>query len=305
MSTIICKTVEESELLKKAAYKYTKEFIYAATDNGPTLHLPFPAEYRFEPCFLPKKFESNAERVEKFKVRRDDIWISSYPKSGSTWLYNIVWKLKNNLNTSNTPMNNSASLFLDWPFLFQMGDSENSKQTISFLDNAIDRIDIAESPRVIKSHLPANLLPKDIWTVQPKIIYIARNTKDVAVSFYHMHRNGAANYTGTLDEFLELFLNDFVIYAPIHKHITNFWDIRNLNYVLFITYEELSVNRFTTVKKISNFLNCNYSDQQLYELSEHVSFENMKMLMKSGRETMFGDKRPDPDYRYTHLFLYL
>ena len=44
------------------------------------------------------------------------------------------------------------------------------------------------SPRFMKSHLPVHLLPADILTKKAKIVYVARNPKDVAVSFFHMHR---------------------------------------------------------------------------------------------------------------------
>ncbi len=50
-------------------------------------------------------------------------------------------------------------------------------------------MDKVPSPRTMKTHLSKNLLPPQIYTKKPKIIYIARNPKDVAVSFYYMHRN--------------------------------------------------------------------------------------------------------------------
>ena len=44
------------------------------------------------------------------------------------------------------------------------------------------------SPRTIKTHLPGAMLPTQLFDKQPKIIYIARNPKDIAVSYYHMHQ---------------------------------------------------------------------------------------------------------------------
>ena len=44
------------------------------------------------------------------------------------------------------------------------------------------------SPRFLKSHLPVHLLPPDILTKKAKIVYVARNPKDMAVSFFNFHQ---------------------------------------------------------------------------------------------------------------------
>ena len=45
------------------------------------------------------------------------------------------------------------------------------------------------SPRLIKTHLPPALLPRALREAsRPKVVYVARNPKDVAVSYYHMHQ---------------------------------------------------------------------------------------------------------------------
>lgn len=41
------------------------------------------------------------------------------------------------------------------------------------------------SPRVIKTHLPLSLLPRSVAEVGAKVIYVGRNPKDVAVSYYY------------------------------------------------------------------------------------------------------------------------
>ena len=59
------------------------------------------------------------------------------------------------------------------------------------LDTAPTFCDIADampmdSPRILKSHALPNFLPADIATdPKAKVIYVARNPKDAAVSLYH------------------------------------------------------------------------------------------------------------------------
>ena len=69
----------------------------------------------------------------------------------------------------------------------------------------IDRI--VSSPRTIKTHLPGHLLPPDILRQKSKIVYVARNPKDVAVSYYYFHKwiVSLPEYE-TWDEFFEDFM---------------------------------------------------------------------------------------------------
>lgn len=64
------------------------------------------------------------------------------------------------------------------------------------------------SPRYIKSHFPLSLLP-GILDVGCKIIYVARNPKDVAVSWYHLNRAiKTQGFQGNFEEFWNYFQND-------------------------------------------------------------------------------------------------
>jgi hypothetical protein len=45
-----------------------------------------------------------------------------------------------------------------------------------------------KSKRFIKTHLPFSLMPPSVMKNKAKVIYVARNPKDVIVSFYYFHR---------------------------------------------------------------------------------------------------------------------
>lgn len=69
----------------------------------------------------------------------------------------------------------------------------------------LELIQNMKRPRFIKSHLPIAFLPKELWEIKPKIVYVARDAKDAAISWYHFNRQ-AYLYQGTLDEFLNLYI---------------------------------------------------------------------------------------------------
>lgn len=91
--------------------------------------------------------------------------------------------------------------------------------------NCVNFVEHMKSPRYIKCHLPAGLLPKQLWTKKPKIVYTARGVKDTAISLFHHYVN-MQGYQGSKDEFLEAFLDDNVFYGPYHCHVRDFWHMR-------------------------------------------------------------------------------
>lgn len=278
--SILCTDVENSVLTKKAALYGVREFVYATIDPNTRRDYPFPSDYEFTPCFLPKKYAQVADGIHNFPIRSDDIWTVSFPKAGSTWVANIIWQLMNNMDFS-AEFLLPNHMFLE-PMIFnEVNDNNRSddgfKEYVKFTDGQLDRLGAETTQRFLKSHLPAHLLPKQIWTVKPKLIYAHRNAKDVAISWFHMFRKlQYTNYSGSLDDYIDTFLNDHALYTPFHSHVKCFQKLNHLDHVLIVNYEEMIANPFAGIKRISEFLNCTYDDDELNKLTEHVSFQNMR-----------------------------
>lgn len=102
-------------------------------------------------------------------------------------------------------------------------------------ENPFDFINQIQRPRFIKSHLPICFLPKQLWQVKPKIVYVAREPKDAAISFYHHYYN-FYKYSGTKDAFLDLYLKGSGkcdsnrktkrrIISLLHIHFSRTWQL--------------------------------------------------------------------------------
>lgn len=64
---------------------------------------------------------------------------------------------------------------------------------------------IAEQ-RFIKTHLPFSLMPPSVMDKQAKVIYVARNPKDVLVSYYYLSRTfRTTGYVNDFEQFWEYF----------------------------------------------------------------------------------------------------
>ena len=69
---------------------------------------------------------------------------------------------------------------------------------------------------------------------------MARNPKDVIVSYYHYHRvMNFHSYQGDLDAFADYFLKDQVWCAPYFPHLLQAWKKRHHPNMLFLFYEDL------------------------------------------------------------------
>ncbi|KAG8223340.1 hypothetical protein J437_LFUL001218, partial [Ladona fulva] len=224
-------------------------------------------------CFLPKRFLDIERQIREMEVREDDIWVVTFPKSGTTWAQEMVWCLCNNLDFDEAK---STKLPIRFPFLEFSAFMTPNDQIPEALKNSVDYVKNLTSPRYIKTHLPWELLPQQLKTKKPKIIYVARNPKDVCVSFFHqVLRRGV--FSGSLEDMADLFLGDNTTMAPFWDHILTFWNHRKDSNILFITYEDMKKDLPSIVNKVNNFLEKKpLTPESLSKICSHLSFESMK-----------------------------
>ena len=123
--------------------------------------------------------------------------------------------------------------------------------------------------------MPVQLLPDDVWTKKPKLIYISRNVKDVAVSFYHFSID-YYNYPYTFDEFLQCFLDDALESTPYREHVLNYMNIPDYKNILYLTYESVTGNMDLYIDKVAAFLEKQITEENKEKLKDHLSFKNIK-----------------------------
>uniref|UniRef100_A0A8C5R4C3 Sulfotransferase n=1 Tax=Leptobrachium leishanense TaxID=445787 RepID=A0A8C5R4C3_9ANUR len=197
--------------------------------------------------------------AQEFQFQEGDIVIISYPKSGTTWMQEIL------------------------TLIYSQGDTEVATsvpnwERAPWLEHTFfkDLLKEGEGPRIITTHLPSELLAPALQNSKAKVIYVARNPKDVAVSFYYFHK--MAKFLPDFDsftEFLQKFQDGQVHYGSWFQHVKG-WYAQKTNLGLFyITYEALQKNFRHSLKKLCKFLGCPMYSRELDQIQNHCKFPVM------------------------------
>ncbi|KAG7176047.1 Sulfotransferase 1C4-like 5 [Homarus americanus] len=130
-----------------------------------------------------------------------------------------------------------------------------------------------DNPRTIKTHLPFSLLHPGILNTC-KVVYVARNPKDVCVSYYHQQRLVTlAEFLGTFPEYVDFWCRDLLLQAPYWGHIAEGWARRHHRNVLFLLYENMKKDLLSELRRLNTFLETGLTEEELQKIAKFTSFE--------------------------------
>ena len=240
---------------------------------------------RYENGFvMPRYFaEMLEEKIYNFDLRDDDVWIVTYPKCGTTWTQELVWMLINDMDIDKGKVPLSVrspcievQCLRRFDFFKSIGAAPSDPRVIEVETDSIGFLNNMEARRVIKTHLPFEFLPPKLFE-KCKVVYVARNPKDVAVSFYHHNLNVPGHgFVGTFDQFLKYFEQGLHVFGSYWHHILSSWQHRNHPNVKFLWYEDMKADLKSVIDDLCNFLKHSLNEEQRNDLFHHVQFENMK-----------------------------
>ncbi|KAK6472381.1 sulfotransferase 1 family member D1-like [Huso huso] len=206
----------------------------------------------------------NWELVENFRAQPDDLLIATYPKAGTTWTQEIVDLI---LNDGDAEKCRRALTHKRMPFL----------EMFPVPPLKVCQLDKMPSPRVIKTHLPIQLVPQSFWDNNCKVIYMARNAKDSVVSYFYFDRmNRIQPDPGPWDQYLHKFMHGQLFCGYWYDHVKGYWREKETKRILYLLYEDMKENPRDEVIRVMRFLEHSLPDDIIDRITELTSFSTMK-----------------------------
>lgn len=197
----------------------------------------------------------------EFDARREDIFVVTYPRSGTTWMQMILYQLATDGEMAFDHISQVV------PYFERMMRSGRDPNAMA-------------SPRLFKSHLPwSGRLGGDALRGIPKsgarYIYVVRNPADVAVSYYHFHRTHL-QYQGSFEGFLRDFIAGKVMMGSWFRHVSGWCRQAHKENVLVLRYEDLAQDLEGSVRRIAQFCKLDVPAAAWPRILERCSFRFMK-----------------------------
>ncbi|XP_072036597.1 sulfotransferase 1C2-like isoform X2 [Amphiura filiformis] len=206
--------------------------------------------------------------LRQFQVRSDDIFVIAYPKSGSHWLMDIINLLQN--NAENDHINPS---YLDTTLELRKDNLQTTQGTSL---PGYQTIPTWKSPRIILTHCFAEFLPPQVWEKHPKVIYLARNPKDVAVSIYHYISQLLPSFLHGWGTFIDYFLSSDFFGGSWFKHVLGYLPHMKRPNFLLVKYEDLYKDLKGVISEVNDHLDCPFPPGGVDLVVQESAFAKMR-----------------------------
>ena len=141
-----------------------------------------------------------------------------------------------------------------------------------------DMLKAETNNRVIATHMPPPLLPRDIF--KGRVIYVYRNPKDVCCSLYCHNQNQITwPFDIPFEQWVEVFMRGETTFGPFHKHLKAALEMKKEGKpVLFLSYEEMKLDTKKTLMKLADFLQVDLANDErlMAKILEAISVEKMR-----------------------------
>ncbi|XP_076816857.1 amine sulfotransferase-like [Clavelina lepadiformis] len=230
--------------------------------------------YIFQPGFEP---ETAQFAYNQWEPRDNDVIVATFPKAGTTWTRELLRQIIYLNDEENLKKSKAMNYFFSY---LEFGPV--SKYQV--MDN------IPLPRRVLGTHLPSQLINFEKLKLKgTKIIYVTRNPKSQAVSWYpfaradyFMHKEFfQKRYPEDEKAFLDMYINGQQSMCAKEgegylEHIRSWYQHKDDENVLFLCFEEMKKDVTKQVRRLADFIDVSLSDDDVKKVCQNSSLGKMK-----------------------------
>ena len=211
-----------------------------------------------------------------FRFRDDDIIISTYAKSGTSWTQQIIAQM----------------MFGGDPNLEVAAMSPWLDLRVPPKEVKLPEVEAQTHRRFLKTHLPVDAL---VYSPRAKYIYIARDGRDVVWSMYNHHANANQIWYDALNKTpnrvgppierppsdIRQYWRDWMDrdghpFWPFWDNVRSWWALRDLPNAMLAHFSDLKRDMEGQMRRVANFLEIEIDESRWDEILEYCSFDWMK-----------------------------
>lgn len=235
-----------------------------------------PNALHYEGIIYPRHvMQGTLENIQNgsFRFRDDDVILAAYGKSGGTWVQFILYLLCNP-DEAGGDLKQYIDDFIPFLEVTRHGKPSNIELLATLP---------TDTARIMKTHLPYDLVKEHLKETSGKVVLVSRNPKDMLVSYYHFYQMNVllGKYSGSWEDFFSLFRSKKLAFGDWFDFTTGWWESRKDLDLLHVQYEDLLRDPTATIKVMAKFLGKDVSDNQVDQIVEATSFDKMKVNNKA------------------------
>ncbi|ELU07875.1 hypothetical protein CAPTEDRAFT_201426 [Capitella teleta] len=195
--------------------------------------------------------------MNDWQVRPSDVMITTYAKSGTTWMGEILYQMRR------------------YHPEFDSQNLEDPRYILPYVEIGTDDDPIAVkcmdkmcSPRVIKTHLYYEFFKKQVEQDGLKVVFVLREPKDTLTSYYYHYCQRMFGFTGDFHQFFDLVRQDRLLGGNIFKMNRDWWQMRHLPNVHVVRYEEMKKDCPGVVRRLGEFLGIPLDQESIDQIVE-------------------------------------
>lgn len=195
------------------------------------------------------------DELRNFVAADGDVFVASWPKSGTTWMQAIVAHLL-------APDRSWSHVSQVTPFFDVAASFERGTHGLQPTAAIAERF-AARGRRAWNTHLLWSLAPKHEGA---RYIYVVRDGRDAIVSFwYHLRnqRGDAGTFEGSLESFVQQIANRELPYGKWAAHVADWARAADDERVLFVRYDDMKADLAGVARRVARHLGVRYSDAVL------------------------------------------